>query len=107
MIYELRTYECMPGKMKALNDRFANVTLHYFEKYGITPIGFWTEEIGSNNNLVYILAFEDMTHRDLAWKAFRSDAERQSIFAESERNGPLVAKITNHILRPTTYSVMS
>ena len=33
MIYELRTYQVVPGKMKNLNDRFANITLPLFKKY--------------------------------------------------------------------------
>ena len=104
MIYELRTYECMPGKMRALNDRFANVTLHYFEKYGITPIGFWTEDIGTNNTLVYILGFDSLGQREEAWQNFRADQERAWAFAETEKDGPLVARITNKILKPTDYS---
>lgn len=106
MIYELRNYECMPGKLAALNDRFANVTIKLFEKHGIKVVGFWTEDVGTSNTLVYMLGFEDMGHRDKAWAAFRSDPVRAQAFAESERAGPLVAKITNKILRPTAYSPM-
>ena len=43
MIYELRIYDDVPGKPPALNDRFANVTLGYFEKYGLNVVGFWTD----------------------------------------------------------------
>ena len=35
MIYELRTYQVVPGKMKNLNDRFANITVPLFEKHGM------------------------------------------------------------------------
>ena len=49
MIYELRVYEATPGKMAALNDRFANITLKYFEKHGLKSVGYWTEEIGTSN----------------------------------------------------------
>jgi len=104
MIYELRIYEAMPGKMRALNERFEDITLGYFQKHGINPVGFWTEEIGTNNALVYLLVFEDLVHWEKAWGAFRSDLERAEAFSVTERDGPLVAKITNRILRPTKYS---
>ena len=46
MIYELRTYEAMPGKLPALNRRFAEITMGYFKKHGLNPVGFWTEDVG-------------------------------------------------------------
>jgi hypothetical protein len=51
-----------------------------------------------------MLAFDDMAHLERAWSAFRADGERAQAFAETEREGPLVARITNRILRPTGYS---
>ena len=35
MIYELRVYDVVPGKLAALNDRFEHTTNAYFEKYGV------------------------------------------------------------------------
>ena len=106
MIYELRIYEAMPGKMQALNERFANITMGYFEKHGINPVGFLTEDIGTSNTLVYMLAFDDLAYRERVWSSFRADGERLQLFAETEREGPLVARVTNRILRPTDYSPM-
>ena len=104
MIYEMRTYETMPGELQKLNDRFEHVTMGYFEKYNIRPIGFWTEDVGANNRLVYLLAFDNLAERDNAWARFRADKERIKAFAESEKDGPLVAKVYNTILKPTSYS---
>jgi hypothetical protein len=104
MIYELRIYDAVPGKLPALNDRFANVTLGYFEKYGLNVVGFWTDDVGVSNRLTYILAFDDMAQRDKAWATFRADDGRAKAFAESERDGPLVAGIQSTIMRPTAYS---
>ena len=106
MIYELRIYDTLPGKLPALNDRFANVTMDYFKKYGIQVVGFWTDEVGVSNRLSYILSFNDIAQRDQAWGAFRADPERAAAFAETEKDGPLVARIQNTILRPTSYSPM-
>lgn len=106
MIYEMRIYEAIPGKLPALNERFANITMGYFEKYDIKVVGFWTDEIGTSNRLTYILAFEGAGQRERAWANFRADQERAAAFAETEREGPLVAKVINTIMRPTGYSPM-
>ena len=106
MIYELRVYDAIPGKLPALNDRFANISLGYFKKHGINVVGFWTDDVGVSNRLTYLLAFNDMAHRDQAWVAFRADPERIQAFAETERDGPMVARVHNTILKPTSYSPM-
>ncbi len=51
MIYEIRIYDAMPGKLPALNDRFANITMGYFEKHGIKQVGYWTDVIGTSGRL--------------------------------------------------------
>ena len=106
MIYELREYYVMPGKMPALNARFADVTLGYFEKYDIKVVGFWTPVIGRSGVLRYMLSFRDLAHREKAWAAFGADQERVKIFAASETSGPLVEHIESTILQPTAYSPM-
>ncbi len=106
MIYEWRVYEAVPGKMAALNNRFAKLTLRLFKKHGLTVVGFWQADIGTSNVLYYMLAFDDLAQRDKAWAAFRVDPEWRQGRAESEREGPLVARVTSSILRPTSYSPM-
>ena len=104
MIYEMRTYTAMPGKLRPLLDRFANVTDRLFRKYGFRPVGYWTESIGDNNTLHYMLAWEDDAERLAKWAAFRVDAERITAFAESEKDGPLVEHLTNRIWVGTPFS---
>ena len=105
MIYEYRVYTIFPGKMPKINERFAKVTVPLFEKHGIKVVGFWQNAIGGySNELIYILGFEDLAHREKAMQAFGQDPEWQKARAASEVDGPLVEKITNTILRPTDYS---
>jgi hypothetical protein len=106
MIYELRIYDAMPGKLPALNDRFANITMGYFEKHGMKQVGYWTDVIGTSGRLTYMLAYDDMAARDRAWASFAADQERLAAFAETEKDGLLVARVENKILRPTAYSPM-
>ena len=71
MIYELRVYNCVPGRLPALINRFANITLKLWEKHGIKQAGFWTTLVGeSNEELYYLLAWESLADREKKWNAF-------------------------------------
>ena len=105
MIHELRIYTAHPEKMPALVARFRDHTTALFERHGITNVGYWTNAIGGRSDeLWYILAFDDLAHRDRAWTAFRNDPEWKRVRAESEADGPLVHHIENRILNPTDFS---
>jgi hypothetical protein len=104
MIYEWRVYEAMPGKMTALNERFHKITLDFFKKHGITVVGFWEAIFGTSNTLYYMLAFENMAHREKAWAALMADPEWMRARQETEKEGPLVQRVHNMLLRPTHYS---
>ncbi len=105
MIHELRIYECVPGKLPALNNRFETITLKLWEKHGIRQAGFWTTLIGQNNQILYyLLEWESLAERERKWNAFQADPEWQKARTETEKDGPIVAKVTNEILSPTPYS---
>ena len=105
MIHELRVYHCMPGRLPDLNKRFEGVTLKLWEKHGFRPVGFWTTLIGdSNQDLTYLLEWQGLAERERVWAAFMSDQDWLKARAESEKNGPIVAQITNSILAPTAFS---
>jgi hypothetical protein len=107
MLYELRIYHAMPGRLPDLNKRFETYTLKMWEKFGIHQVGFWTQVIGDNtNDLYYILAWESLAEREQKWNAFATNPEWVAIRAETEKSGPLVRHITNMILSPTAYSKM-
>ena len=105
MIYEMRVYHCAPGRLPALLKRFETITLALWERHGIRQAGFWTTLIGtSNQSLTYMLAWEDLSERDIKWAAFQSDPEWLAKRAETEKDGAIVANITNEILMPTAFS---
>ena len=108
MIYELRIYPAAPGKLAPLVARFRDHTCDLFEKHGLKNVGYWRHSIGGRNDeLWYMLAFEDMAQRDEAWRSFASDPEWQRVREESERDGPLLDHIENRILAPTDFSPLS
>jgi len=105
MMYELRIYHCVPGKLPALNKRFETTTLKLFDKHGIRPVGFWTVLIGGTNQaLYYLLEWKDMAERERNFNAFMADPDWVAKRAESEKDGPLVASIDSSFLAPTAYS---
>jgi NIPSNAP protein len=105
VIYELRVYSCVPGRLPALLKRFENTTLNIWKRHGIRPSGFWTVLIGDgSNDLHYLLAWESLAEREEKWTAFQSDPEWIAKRAESERDGPIIQNINSRILQPTAFS---
>jgi hypothetical protein len=107
MIYELRIYHSVPGRLPALLSRFRNRTLPLWEKHGIRQAGFWTTLIGKSHlQLTYMLAWDSMAEREKRWNAFVADPEWMAIVAESENDGQLVQNISSELLVPTEFSAV-
>jgi hypothetical protein len=107
MIYEIRVYRCVPGRLPALLKRFESTTLKLWEKHGIRQVGFFTTLIGeSNQELTYFLAWESLGEREKKWNAFASDPEWLAARAKSEEDGQIVSNIINQMLAPTAFSAL-
>jgi hypothetical protein len=107
MIYELRVYEAIPNRLPDLLARFNDHTVLIWAKHGIRPVGFWTTHVGeSSNRLTYILAWDSLADRETRWTGFLNDPAWQSVKNESEKNGPLVERISNELLTPTAFSAL-
>ena len=105
MIYELRIYHCIPGRLPALLNRFETITLKLWERHGIKQAGFWTVGIGdSNQDLYYLLEWESLAYREKKWDAFATDSEWLEKRAATEADGQIVASVNNQILMPTKFS---
>ena len=107
MIYELRVYRCLPGRLPALLKRFETVTLKLWEKHGIRPVGFFTTLVGeSNQDLTYFIAWESLAERETKWTKFMTDPDWIAARAKSEEDGQIVANITSQFLVPTAFSAL-
>ena len=105
MLYEMRTYYCIPGRLPALLKRFETKTLALWQKHGIRQAGFFTTVIGeTNQQLVYFLAWESLGEREKKWHAFMTDPEWLAVRAETEKDGQIVEKVVNQVLAPTAFS---
>jgi len=107
MIYELRVYRCVPGRLQALLTRFQDHTLSLWEKHGIRQAGFWTTLVGESHlEITYMLAWNSLAEREKRWDAFLADPEWKAIAAETEKDGQLVENIGNQLLLPTAFSTV-
>ena len=95
MIYELRVYTILPGKMRDFIQAFSDIPVRLFEKHGARLIGAWQPSIGQNNQFTYILGFKDLADQERFWNDFRQDPELRNYLG-----GTFTSHINNSILRP-------
>jgi hypothetical protein len=107
MIYEMRIYRCLPGRLPALLKRNEAVVPKLWEKHGIRQAGFFTTLIGeSNQETTYLLAWESLAERERKWTAFLTDPDWIAARAKSEEDGQIVGNIMSQLLTPTTFSAV-
>jgi NIPSNAP len=106
-VFEMRTYTTNEGKLPALETRFRDHTIKFFNKYNMTSIGYWVPQEGplSTTTLIYILAHPSREAAKANWASFSADPEWQKARTESEVNGRILAKAPESVfLRATDYS---
>jgi hypothetical protein len=106
-VYELRTYTTLPGRLPALNKRFAENTLKLFAKHGMRNEMYWipTDDARKENTLIYVLSHESQDAADKSWKAFQADPDWIKVRDASEVDGKILAKAPDRIfMRMTDYS---
>jgi len=107
MIYELRVYRPLPGRMPNLLARFNDHTLRIWERLDIRQVGFWTTLVGESAfELTYMIAWQSLADRETKWTTFQSDPEWIRVRNESEKDGPINANISNQLLAPTAFSAL-
>lgn len=106
MIYEMRRYECYPGKLPALQEMMDKLALPTFKKYGMQMVGAWSVISGDQEGtLIYLLAFDSLDDRMRKWEEFHKDAWwNEQKLATRQKEGALVAKQTNMFLASAAYS---
>jgi len=93
--------------MPALLKRFETRTLPIWERLGIKQGGVWTTLIGpSHLELTYFLVWNSMEERQRKWDQFLADPEWQQAWADSEKDGIIVANVASSFLSPTKFSAL-
>ncbi len=77
--FELRFYTAEPavngkGGVDDLHQRFREQQVTLLEKHGAELIAYW-QRLDNPNTVVWLLAFQDRTHRDEVFRTFRADPE--------------------------------
>ena len=106
MIYELREYTAVPGRMPALVSRFKDHTLGIFARLGMEVVFMSVTELGadSSNELVYVMKFDSYDDMATKWAAFRADREWNEVRRASEADGPIVVAVGRRLLNPAAFS---
>jgi hypothetical protein len=90
----MRTYVTNEGKLPALETRFRDHTIKFFNRYSMTSIGYWkpAEGPGAETTLIYILAHPSREAAKANWAAFMKDPDWTKARTESEVGGRILAK---------------
>jgi hypothetical protein len=106
MIYELRRYECLPGKLPAINKMMDKLAMPRFKQHDMKVVGCWNPAVGdAESTLIYMLAWNDMNEWKTKWDAFKNDEwQRMRVEYGAKEGGPFVSKSINSFLLPTNYS---
>lgn len=106
MIYELREYTTVPGRMPALVKRFKEHTLGIFDRLGMEVVFMSVTDLGTDsvNELVYAMRFDSYDDMATKWAAFRADPEWNEVRRASEADGPIVASMSRRVLNPAQFS---
>ena len=104
-IFEMRVYEShseLKGKLKV--EMFNVHEFEIFKRVGLNGVFFGESLAGGNlPNLTYMVAHENMSAHDRAWKAFSDDPGWHQV-KELERYKDTVSHIIKTYLKPTSYS---
>ena len=106
MIYEMRSYRVMPGRMPDLLKRFDTITLKLFDKHGIRQAGFWTTEVGEFQPEPDVSARPGLDGASASRNGRRSRPIRNGSpnAARPRRTARWCMTFSNQFLKPTSFS---
>jgi hypothetical protein len=106
MIFELRVYHALPGKLNDLVARFRDHTDALFAQHGMKSVAYWmpVDEPQKSNTFIYILRHPSREAAAANWKSFQADPAWVSVKEKSETNGKLVEKIDSTFMELTDFS---
>ncbi|MCY9668576.1 NIPSNAP family protein [Paenibacillus alginolyticus] len=102
MIYELRIYTILPGRIDAIRERFSAHTLGIFARLGMQVCDFW-EDLEAEPKLYYTMKYESMEERTRQWEIFSQDKEWNEVKQRSELDGKIVERIEQIFMKRAEY----
>lgn len=106
LVFEMRTYYCLPNRLPTLLTRFRNHTTKLFERHGMINVVYWTtiEKDNQQSKLVYILAHKSENAAKTSFDAFVKNPEWVKVSTESEKDGKIIEKIESVFMKPLAFS---
>lgn len=102
MLFDMRTYDLVPGGLEAYRTAVQEIALPVRERYGIRLAGWYYTEIGTLNRVVHIWAFRDWDHLADAKAKFRKDPDWTERYLP--RVLPLIVAQHSQIVRAADFS---
>ena len=107
MYHELRTYRVTsPNMMSHLHNRMERHMSGLFAEHGMRLIGAWEMAVGREMpTYMYMLEWDDLTHREQGWQAFYADPRVAEMNARTYRDagGELFHDFDVALLKPAPY----
>ncbi len=101
MIFDERTYTIEPAHVGAYLDLYVAEGMAIQTRHLGRLIGWFTQDIGTVNDVVHIWQYDDLADRDRRRAAMEADPAWQAFRAKA---APLVRAMRSRILRPTWFS---
>lgn len=103
MIVDLRTYTMVPGRLGAFLEVYEKEGLPIQIKHLGKPIGYFTTEIGTLNQVVHIWGYKSQADREQRRAAMEADPEWIAYRKKSGAAGNIQHQ-ENKILKSTSFS---
>lgn len=104
-LHDLRVYQAAPGKIDALHARLRDHQIPLLQQHGIGTQGVFTPAGENPDQRVYLLTTaEGLQGMEEGWAGLREDPTWLEVVAETEKDGPLVARESHQRLVTTSWS---
>lgn len=103
MFVDLRTYTMVPGRLKAFLTLYEAEGLPVQVRHQGHPIGYFTTETGTHNQVVHLWGYESAADRERRRDALEQDPEWTAYRQKSAASGN-VQHQENKLLRSVSFS---
>jgi NIPSNAP len=103
MIADLRTYTMVPGRLGASLKLYQSDGMPIHLRHLGKPVGAFTTEVGTLNQVVFVWAFQDQAGRERRRNALENDPDRAAYRKKSGEAGNVQHK-ENKIMRSKEFS---
>jgi hypothetical protein len=107
MIFEERIYNIPPVSRVEHTKYLGEQAVPTMVKHGAEFIGMWETVFGQLNEVIVLLRWEDLAHREAGWMKIATDPDFKPSFCEADSGiciTCLARSLKVNILKPTEYS---